>query len=104
MKLTCVLCAIVLWTGISGAEEPAQSTVGLRLAASQKEFLTLEPILVTVEGKSALPASPGKSLVFQITPAIKERKGARPLPGEAKAEGKQNRLYDLLEWYQFPAE
>ena len=104
MKMTLVLSGILLWTGISGAEEPANSTVGLRLAASQKEFLTLEPILVTVEGKSALPASPGKSLVFQITPAVKERKGAKPLPSEGKTEGKQNRLYDLLEWYQFPAE
>jgi hypothetical protein len=104
MKTSFILCGLLLWTGFGTAEEPAQFTVGLRLAANQKEFLTVEPILVTVEGKSALPASPGKSLVFQITPPVKERKGARPLPSEAKTNGKQSRLYDLLEWYQFPAE
>jgi hypothetical protein len=104
MKLTCVLCGLLLWTGVSGADEPAQVTVGLNLTANQKELLTLEPILVKVEGKSSLPSSPGKTLSFQITPPVKERKGARPLPLEAKTEGKQSRLYDLLEWYQFPAE
>jgi len=105
MKMNCVLCGLLLWSGIGAkAEEPAKATVGLRLAASQKEFLTLEPILVTVEAKSALPAAPGKTLTFQITPTVKERKGAKPLPSEAKTESKQSRLYDLLEWYQFPAE
>lgn len=105
MKAKLILCGLILWTGIGiGADVPVQVQVGLRLTASQKDFLTLEPILVTVESKSLLPVAPGKSLTFQITPAVKERKGARPLPLEAKTKGKQTRLYDLLEWYQFPAE
>ncbi len=104
MKSTFILCGILLWTGIGAGAEPAKFTVGLRLAASQKEFLTLEPILVTVEGNSALPAAPGTNLVFQMTPPIKERKGAKPLPQEAKVKEAKTRHYDLLEWYQFPAE
>jgi hypothetical protein len=41
-------------------------------------------------------------LKFEIEPAVKPRKGARPLPSEAQAALSSSRNYDLLEWFQFP--
>lgn len=81
----------------------------LVLKADQKEFLTLEPILVTV--KSPVPGlSAGAGIKdrirFDIKPVVKPRPGARPLPQEAKIDDSTatNRVIDLLEWYQFPTE
>jgi hypothetical protein len=85
----------------------------LTLRLSQKEFLTAEPILVTVdvekERETPLPASVRNpkekvGLHFDIRPAVKPRREARPLPLEAKVAVSPTRLYDLLEWYEFPAE
>jgi TolA-binding protein len=87
----------------------------LTLTAAQKECLTLEPILVVVraEGDRSVPARVGESkdskekatLSFEIKPAVKARSGGKPLPLEgAQTSAKKARLFDLLEWYQFPAE
>jgi hypothetical protein len=98
----------------ASAERPAQVEETIRLHGAQKELLSLEPILVTARLESAsiagLPPGPGKgplgSLQFEIKPAVKARTGARPLPLEAQGAGSgvKVRTYDLLEWYQFPAE
>jgi hypothetical protein len=94
------------------AEKPAGGKETIRLRAAQKEFLSLEPILVTarLEGSTGagLPPGPGKALgalEFEVKPAVKVRPGAKPLPLEARgAKSKaQVRTYDLLEWFQFPA-
>jgi hypothetical protein len=78
------------------------------VSAAQADHLTLEPILVTVQlsGKDAtLPAGPDKGLLqFQITPTVKLRKGAKPLPLEDRVDSAPGRRYDLLEWYEFPGE
>jgi len=99
--LAVLLCAHVL----AAADESAPP---LRLAAGQKEFLTLEPILVTIQGTSkqvpSLPASPGKLLRIDVKPALKPRGGAKPLPVEGRVDSASKRTYDLLEWFQFPAE
>jgi hypothetical protein len=93
------------------ADKPANKDA-LHLTAGQKEFLSLEPILVDVrvQGKQdcALPASPGQSktgtLRFEVEPAVKPRPKAKPLPLESEAAGKniRSRLYDLSEWFLFP--
>lgn len=109
MKARChailVLCGLMLVAGRGDADEPAK----LVLKADQKEFLTLEPILVTM--KSPLPglsagAGVKEGIRFDIRPSVKPRPGARPLPQEAKIADSTatNRVIDLLEWYQFPAE
>ncbi len=84
----------------------------LQLVAGQKEFLTLEPILVTVRLDSGqvdrLPAAPGQGkeavLRFEVDPPLKPRSGARPLPleGQAADAKVQARLFDLSEWLVFP--
>jgi hypothetical protein len=92
------------------ADEPAKADSALALSSGQKEFLTLEPILVTLQLKdkdfAGLPAEAGgkSALFFEIKPAVKPRAGAKPLPVEAKTKDSKSRVYDLLEWYQFPAE
>src|SRR5262249_21753329 len=97
----------------ASAESPAPVKETIRLQRAQKELLSLEPILVTARLESTsiagLPPGPGKgplgSLQFEVKPAVKARTGARPLPLEAQvAGGVKVRTYDLLEWYQFPAE
>src|SRR5262249_20582763 len=94
-----------------GANRPAKSVAALHLTASQKEFLTLEPILVCLrleKGPMAgLPAAPGKtqqgSLRFEFEPAVKPRQGAKPLPLEGQASANvKARYYDLVEWFAFP--
>jgi hypothetical protein len=104
----CGLVAVLAAQLPTRGDEPAQGQRTLVLSAAQTNHLTLEPILVTVHlsGKDAtLPASVEKGpLQFQITPAVKLRPGAKPLPLEDKVENAPSRRYDLLEWYQFPAE
>ena len=98
---------------VTSADPPVNSAP-LVLTAGQKEFLTQEPILVTVGVENrrgaVLPASPGKAseatLRFEVRPAVKPRPNAKPLPLEAKAADLPAtiRTYDLLEWFQFPAQ
>jgi hypothetical protein len=105
--------ALLLSALAVSAEKPAEVKETIRLQGAQKELLSLEPILVTARLESAsiagLPPGPGKgplgSLQFEVKPAVKPRNGAKPLPLEAQATGGVKvRTYDLLEWYQFPAE
>jgi hypothetical protein len=104
----CGLVALLAAQGTTRGDEPSQGQRTLVLSAAQADHLTLEPILVTVQlsGKDVtLPAGPDKGpLQFQITPAVKPRKSAKPLPLEDKVARAPRRRYDLLEWYQFPAE
>jgi hypothetical protein len=103
------LALLPAWALVAGAEkQPAKVKEAVRLSACQKEFLSLEPILVTARSTAALPAGPGKALgalEFEVKPAVKARAGAKPLPLEAKGakSSAQVRTYDLLEWFQFPA-
>jgi hypothetical protein len=103
----CGLVAVLAMAVTTWGGEPAQGKKTLVLSA-QADLLTFEPILVNVQlsGKGAsLPAGLDKGpLQFQITPAVKLRQGAKPLPLEGKVENAPSRCYDLLEWYQFPAE
>ncbi len=95
-------------------DAPRPESEELSLMAGQKEFLTFEPMLVTLrvenERGAVLPAGPGKlndsTLRFEIQPPVKPRPGAKPLPLEAKGAAlpATNRTYDLLEWFQFPAQ
>jgi hypothetical protein len=95
-------------------DPPFASVVKLQAHLEQKEVLSLEPILVTLrlEGNTIphLPAMPGKakgvSLRFVIKPEVKPRPNAKPLPVEGKGADlpAKVRTFDLLEWYQFPAE
>src|SRR6476646_2379203 len=86
------------------ADEPA---AGLVFVVPQKAYQTFEPILVVVQAPLGTPGLPmaldeKSSLRFEISPPVKPRKGAKPLPVEAKVDKARTRLYDLLEWYQFP--
>jgi hypothetical protein len=104
--------ALALAAGWLLAPADAQDRVAgaVSLSAGQKEILTQEPILVTAQLESprgaVLPAGPGTTLRFDVQPAVKPRKGAKPLPLEAQgAELPATvRTYDLLEWFQFPAQ
>jgi hypothetical protein len=105
------LALILAGTLAHGADQPARGGGALHLDAGQKEFLRLEPILVTVRleaGQSdGLPAAPGKTkqgtLRFEIKPEVKPRSGAKPLPLESQVSGNPKaRQYDLLEWFAFP--
>ena len=104
----CGLVAVLATPVTTRGDEPSQGQRTLVLSAAQADHLTLEPILVTVQlsGKDAtLPAGLDEGpLQFQITPAVKLRKSAKPLPLEDKVDSAPRRRYDLLEWYQFPAE
>jgi TolA-binding protein len=103
-----------LFAGQARADDSDKSKSAVILTASQKEHLTLEPILVVVraEGDSirSVPARVGDdkaeaSLSFEIKPTVKARKAGKPLPLEAERTGDQKaRLFDLLEWYEFPAQ
>jgi hypothetical protein len=105
--------ALVLVGNVAQGEGRAvKGRESLHLNAGQKEFLWLEPILVTLRLDSTqvegLPAAPGKSklgtLRFEIEPAVKVRPGAKPLPleGQVTNSGTSTRLYDLFEWFAFP--
>src|SRR6516164_1394392 len=105
MKIKWLLLVGLVLTGTEMRRSAADDQAGApRLQAGQKEYLTLEPILVTVRSATALPAAPGKGLRFEIQPPVKARSGAKPLPVEgANTEGTvTSRVYDLLEWFQFP--
>jgi hypothetical protein len=104
----CGLVALLAANVTTAGNEPSQGQRTLVLSAAQADHLTLEPILVTVKfsGKNGTlqPGLDKGPLQFQITPAVKLRKGAKPLPLEDKVDIAPWRRYDLLEWYQFPAE
>jgi hypothetical protein len=98
---------------VTGTDRPATKEAGISLTAGQTEYLTHEPILVTARlhdrGFALQPgpgACKGKALRFEVTPAVKARKSAQPLPLEAKGADLPAtiRTYDLLEWFDFPAE
>jgi hypothetical protein len=105
------LAGVLLLAGTltAGDTRSAETKKALHLEAGQKDFLWLEPVLVTVRLEGArgvnLPAVPatGKSgiLRFEVEPGVKPRKGARPLPLEALADA-ATRHYDLSEWFAFP--
>jgi hypothetical protein len=104
----CGLVALLAANETTRGDELSQTQRTLVVSAAQADYLTLEPILVTVRlsGKDAtLPAGLDKGpLQFQIMPAVKLRKSAKPLPLEDKVDNAPRRRYDLLEWYEFPAE
>jgi TolA-binding protein len=116
LALLTVACLFLAGAGRSvGDSDDTKSA--LVLAAAQKECLSLEPILVVVRAEGdnvrSVPARVADSkaskekgtLSFEIKPAVKARAGAKPLPLEAgQTSAKRARLFDLLEWYQFPAE
>jgi hypothetical protein len=107
--------AILLASSLAArAENPAKAAETIALTGAQKEYLRLEPILLTARLDSAaipgLPTDVGSQansiLRFEIKPAVKPRRGGKPLPLEARAAKAvvQVRTYDLQEWFQFPAE
>ena len=67
------------------------------IARETREFLST--LNVTEEIAKLLT-----TLSFEIKPTVKARSAAKPLPLEAQSSAKKARLFDLLEWYQFPAE
>src|SRR5262245_17931638 len=106
--------SVLLWGGeVRTAGQPVKDSEALNLTLPQKDFLALEPILVTVRLESqhihALPAAPGESksgtLRFEVKPEVKARAKAKPLPLEAQGAdlSASARRYDLLEWFDFPA-
>ena len=104
----CVLAMLLAADATTRGDDASQNPSKLVVSAAQKDHLNKEPILVTVRVGSqvaGLPAGLDKGpLQFQITPAVKPRKNAKPLPLEDKIESASTRRYDLLEWYEFPAE
>jgi hypothetical protein len=132
MFRTCSLVGMLLVAAsLATAAEPAKARTGLVLTPGQKDYLTLEPILVKVAledtSVKSLPLLVGATKAdsvfsFDIKPAVKPRSGAKPLPFEGApryvpalrlgspprlvepSEARRAGLVDLLEWYQFPAE
>ncbi len=113
-RVAVLVFAVVLAAGLTApgtaADRASEPKPSLDLTAAQTEFLPLEPILITlrVEGEgAALPPGPGESkagsLRFEVEPAVKPRPGAKPLPLERQVADAQARLYDLFEWFRFPA-
>jgi hypothetical protein len=106
------LSVLASMAGQSSADRPGTDSGGLHATAGQKEFLWLEPILVSVrlqgQAGQGLPAAPGEgkaaSLRFEVEPTVKPRPKAKALGLEAQAGGTnvQDRLYDLSEWFLFP--
>jgi hypothetical protein len=96
------------------AAKSAKGREAVHLSAGQKEYVGLEPILVTIRVESdrvpGLPAGLGQSknatLRLKIEPPLKSRPGAKPLPLEAQGAAFKVpcRHYDLSEWFQFPAD
>ena len=90
------LLSAVAWMPVSDAQD---QPAGLQMRSTQKEFLTLEPILVTLslDDKSvpALPVEVGNKsgLRFEIKPPVKPRSGAKPLVAEAKNPSKAKRVF-----------
>ena len=114
LALGSVAAVLVLAAGpAAGGDVPIGERGALQLTGAQKEYLTHEPILVTARLLTAspqwrLPPGSGKNAAgtirFEVTPAVKERPGARPLPFEAAQASGSQRVYDLLECLQLPAE
>jgi hypothetical protein len=97
----------------AGDEIPVGERGALKVSGAQKDYLTHEPILLTASLETAdpkwwLPPGPGKNLRgiihFEVTPAVKERPGARALPFESDIPAGGVRVYDLLECLEFPAQ
>lgn len=108
-----VSLSLLVGTVGSADDKRIGSREALHLTIGQKDFLRLEPILATVRVESdrveGLPPAPGEhkqlgTLRFEIEPAVKLRKGAKPLPleGTADAPLAQSRDFDLFEWFEFP--
>ncbi len=103
MKVSIAAVGVLAAVSSLGAT-PAGDALDLKIG--QTEFLTIEPILARVHLESStlqgLPAAPGTSLRFEIEPAVKPRKGARPLPLESQAgeTAVSTRDYDLFEWFE----
>jgi len=99
-------------SAIATGDASGKPAEGLHLSVQQKECLWLEPVLVSVRLQSerlpGLPALPGKSkagtLRFDITPAVKARPNAKPLPLESAGADMNvpTRRYDLFELFTFP--
>jgi hypothetical protein len=112
LALTLCLAGFSSQTTAAGDDTPAGSQESIQIVAGQKDFVWLEPMLVTVRLRSGqvdrLPATAGPSklatLRFEVDPPVKPRAGAKPLPLEAQsADDKvQSRLFDLFEWLAFP--
>src|ERR1700730_12102941 len=106
LRLSIIGVAVLSCAHVLAEGDEASPRLGLVI--EQKEFLTLEPILVRVQGTSkqlqGLHPAPGKLLRFDVRPPLKPRGGAKPLPLEGRVETASKRTYDLLEWFQFPAE
>src|SRR5262245_39924626 len=104
----CGLVALLAANATTWGNEPSQSQGMLVLSAAQADHLSKEPILVTVQESGTLATLQAGldqgPLQFQITPAVKLRKNAKPLPLEDKVKSASRRQYDLLEWYEFPTE
>ncbi|MCI0643183.1 MAG: hypothetical protein L0Y72_15415 [Gemmataceae bacterium] len=114
------LAVTIMTGGFVFAVLHAGESNGVSLKLSQKEFLTLEPILVTVTADKtlipSLPATPSiptpasadnsaPTVGFAVKPTLKPRKGAKPLPLTPPANGKTTtQVYDLLEWFEFPGQ
>ena len=79
-----LLACLIGLTACLRAEEPAGTKQSVSLSAPQKDFLSLEPMLirVAVDAKQSLPAAPGANapLRFEVKPAVKPRPNAKPLP------------------------
>src|SRR5262249_17202843 len=95
-----LLCTVVFMAGtLARADEPSKGKENVTLVVGQTEFLSLEPILVTVQlhdkDFAELPTDAGDkgTMHFEFKPptgqaqakqAVKPRAGAKPLPFEAK--------------------
>src|SRR5262245_66676774 len=101
-RIGLLACFIGLTLSLA-ADESAGTNATVSLSAPQKDFLSLEPILVRVaaDAQVSLPAAPGAKdvLRFEVTPAVKPRPNGKPLPVEAATSKASARIYDLLEWF-----
>jgi hypothetical protein len=121
MRALCLSCglaaavALALTGGVPpSADARPAAEQSLQMAAVEKEYLTLEPVLVTLRltggegpGGSGLwdPSHTTEEVKFRFEaePPVKARPKGKSLPAE-KVGGKRVGVYDLLEWLQLPAE
>src|SRR5438132_12193562 len=97
-----LLAAALLFAVVPCLAADGPATGGLVIVVPQKEYQTFEPILVVVQAPTGTPGLPmvldeKSALRFEISPPVKPRPGAKPLPVEAKVDKARTRLYDLLE-------
>jgi hypothetical protein len=110
MKTANEAWAVLLALCLCVSCDPAYAAPPSLVLTAQKDYLDREPVLVVVRlaGDGTVPAEVGgkgeATLSFDIKPAVKARKGAKPLPLEAASSGRRARVFDLLEWYQLPAQ